>query len=670
MSKTGEPQSRAERLRELLRQHDYSYYVLDDPSISDPEYDHIFRELVQLEQEFPEFATLDSPTQRVGGAALPSFSAVAHRVPMLSLNNAFSVQEVEAFDHRACEALKRSHLEYSVEPKFDGLAINLRYEDGYLVQAATRGDGTTGEDVTQNVRTISSIPLLLPGSQPKIVEIRGEVLIYKKDFLALNRRQRERGQKEFANPRNAAAGSLRQLDPRITAERPLRFMAYGVGDVLPLIPVATHSELLDWFATIRIPVSQNRMIVHGADGLLRAFSRFDQMRAALPYEIDGVVYKLNQFSAQQQLGYVSRAPKFALAHKFQAPEATTQVVGIDFQVGRTGAVTPVARLGPVSVGGVTVTNATLHNEEEMKRKDVRIGDFVSVRRAGDVIPEIVRVLHESRPADVVSVSMPKHCPECGSAILRPVGEAVARCTGGLICPAQRRQSLVHFASRRAMNIDGLGDRIVDQLVTAGVVQTPADLYFLQEKDLLSLERFGKKSAENLVRAIESSKRPTLSRLIFALGIRNVGETTARDLARNFGSLDQLMNATFDQLLEVHDVGPVVAESLLEFFAKESNCTIVERLTAGGVEPTLEATRVDSPASRFSGQTFVLTGTFPTLTRAEAQSFIERHGGTVTGSVSAKTKYVVAGEDPGSKLEKARALNIPVISEKQLLELVN
>ena len=670
MNERGDPKSRAEILREVLQGHDHRYYVLDDPSVSDHEYDQLFRQLLQLELDHPEVGTPDSPTQRVGGTPSPGFSAVAHRVPMLSLNNAFSPLEVKAFDQRACEALQCSPLEYSVEPKFDGLAISLRYENGKLVQGATRGDGTTGEDVTQNVRTISSIPLSLSGTPVESIEIRGEVLIYKKDFLALNERQAERGLKPFANPRNAAAGSLRQLDSRITAERPLRFMAYGIGEMNGVRPFTTHAGLLDWLSAIRVPVSAHRMIASGADGLLDAFFHFDRVRDHLPYEIDGVVYKLNQISAQKELGYISRAPRFALAHKFQAREATTEVLGIDFQVGRTGAVTPVARLRPVSVGGVTVTNATLHNEEEMKRKDVRVGDLVSVRRAGDVIPEIVRVLVDSRGTSVTSIAMPQNCPECGSAIVRLEGEAVARCIGGPICPAQRRQSLVHFASRRAMNIDGLGDKVVDQLVTSGLVKTPADLYFLCEQDLLYLDRFGKKSTDNLLQAIDGSRKPPLSRLIFALGIRNVGETTAKDLAMHFGSLDKLIDATDQDLLCVRDVGPVVAESVRQFFAASTNRTLIDRLKAGSVVPVEEARQAEPQLATLSGKTFVITGTLPNMARGAAQLLIERHGGKVSGAVSAKTNYVVAGADPGTKIEKAQSMNIPVLSEDELLALVN
>jgi len=669
MSELVKAQSRARRLREQIRYHDHQYYVLDDPEIDDQEYDRLFRELSALEGQFPELATADSPTQRVGGAPLPGFSSVHHRTPMLSLNNAFSSEEVYAFDRRIREILQVPSIDYAVEPKFDGLAINLRYDSGIFIQGATRGDGAEGEDVTQNLRTLRSIPLALRGNPPPSLEVRGEVLLYKRDFLKLNARQSESGEKTFVNPRNAAAGSLRQLDPRMTAARPLRFMAYGVGNVTGADIPETHSGLLNWLKTLGFPVSPQRVTVTGPSGLLQAFQSFEACRGSLPYEIDGVVYKVNNIVWQERVGYVSRAPRFALAHKFPAEEAITEILDISVQIGRTGAVTPVARLKPIFVGGVTVTNATLHNEEELRRKDIRIGDFVAVRRAGDVIPEVARVLIERRGNAVRNFDMPRECPECGSEIIKPEGDAIARCVGGLVCPAQRRQSLVHFASRRAMSIDGLGEKIIDQLVEGGLVHTPADLYFLKKPDLLVLERFGEKSAENLLQSIEISRQTSLARLIFALGIRNVGESTAREVARHFGSLEAVMNASVPQLLEVPDVGPVVAGSIHQFFSEPANRDVVERIKSGGVfwEEGNGPKSLEVPG--ISGKSFVLTGTLPNLSRDAVRSLIESAGGVVTGSVSARTDFVVAGTDPGSKIEKARSLRIRILDEAEVLAML-
>lgn len=669
MANLADARSRVAELRALLRYHDQRYYVLDDPEISDYEYDQLFRDLVEIEADFPDLVTADSPTQRVGALPLGSLKAVQHRLPMLSLSNAFSEDEIYGFDRKVRDALGNHVVEYSVEPKFDGLAISLRFENGVFMQGATRGDGMTGEDVTQNLRTLRSVPLRLHVDAPTVLEVRGEVLIYKQDFLELNVRQRANGDKAFVNPRNAAAGSLRQLDPRVTAGRPLRFFAYGLGQVVGASVPGTQTAILDWLSHLGIPVSLFRFTVEGAAGLMDTFRRMEQTRAELPFEIDGVVYKVNDISSQRVLGFLSRSPRFAIAHKFQAPEAVTEVLDIEVQIGRTGAITPVARLKPVFVGGVTVTNATLHNEEEMKRKDIRIGDFVSVRRAGDVIPEVVRVLGSLRRETVRQFSMPVRCPECGSEITRQIDETIARCSGGLVCPAQRRQSLVHFASRKAMNINGLGEKVIEQLVSAGLVCNPADLYDLKKETLLPLDRLGERSALNLLQSIDGSRQTTLSRLIFALGIRNVGETTARDLAQHFGSLDKLMDASEDELLCVPDVGPVVADSIRRFFNAPPNREIIRRLRSGGVTwNETHSVELEKPG-KLDGNTFVLTGTLPSLTRDAAKALIEQHGGTVTGAISSKTNYLIAGEEPGSKIEKARSLGIKVIGESELLNLL-
>ena len=644
--------------------------MLDNPSIPDAEYDQLFSELQQLEAAHPQLVTPDSPTQRVGGAPLPEFAQVRHDVPMLSINNGFSEEDIRAFDRRVREGLASLHdVDYACELKFDGLAINLRYVDGLLVQAATRGDGSTGEDVTANIRTVRSIPLRLHTDRPPaVIDVRGEVLMFKADFARLNQRQRDAGQKEFANPRNAAAGSLRQLDPRVTAQRSLRFFAYGVGHLEGAPLPDTHAGLLDWYRTLGIPVCTERAVVRGADGLLGFFADIGSRRPALPYEIDGVVYKLNSVAQQRTLGFVSRAPRFALAHKFPAEEATTTVLGIDVQVGRTGALTPVARLAPVSVGGVTVTNATLHNEDEVRRKDIRIGDSVIVRRAGDVIPEVVANVPERRPADAREFVMPTECPVCGSTIVRPEEEAVARCSGGWIkCAAQRKGGLLHFVSRRAMDIEGLGEQLVEQLVDRGLVTTPADFYRLGLTALAELDRMAQKSAQNVLDALDKSKSTTLARFIYALGIRHVGESTAKSLARHFGQLDALLQANEAQVLEVDDIGPVVAKSILDFLSDPLNRELIEQLRAAGIHWDEHA--VERRVLHLAGQTFVLTGTLPTLKRDEAQAMIEAAGGKVAGSVSKKTNYVVAGDDAGSKLAKAEALGVAVIDEAALMKLL-
>ena len=675
------PAAAAERAAELradLERHNHAYYVLDAPTIPDAEYDKLFRELQGLEADYPELLTADSPTQRVGGAPLKEFPPRLHGVPMLSLNNAFAPEEVEAFDKRVRDGLETiAAVDYAVEPKFDGLAISLTYENGVFTCGATRGDGVTGEEVTPNLRTLRCIPLRLQGEGwPALIEIRGEVLMFKADFAELNARQRERGDKEFANPRNAAAGSLRQLDSKITASRPLSFFAYGVGAGADALAVKTHSELMDRLAAWGFPVAAERAVVSGSRGQLEFFAKIGMLRPSLPYDIDGVVYKVNRLDWQAQLGFVSRAPRFAIAHKFPAEEALTEVLGIDVQVGRTGAITPVARLKPVFVGGVTVTNATLHNEDEVRRKDVRVGDTVIVRRAGDVIPEVVAIVPEKRPSrDLFGgeplhppFELPKVCPECGSAVARGIDEAIARCTGGLYCPAQRKQALWHYAARRAMDIEGLGDKIVDQLVDAGLVHTPADLYGLTVETLAGLDRMGEKSAQNLVAAIDHSRQTTLARFIFALGIRNVGEATARDLARYFGNLDGIIAADVEALQQVPDVGPIVAASIVAFFSESHNREIIAQLLAAGLHWT-DGEPADSGPKLLAGKTLVLTGTLPTLKRDDAKAMIEAAGGKVAGSVSKKTDFVVAGEEAGSKLEKAMELGVAVIDEAELLKLL-
>lgn len=658
-----------QQLREAIEQHNYRYYALDAPLISDAEYDRLFLDLQELEAAHPELITADSPTQRVGVAPLSEFAEVKHGIPMLSLNNAFAQEDVEAFDRRIREALAADEIEYAAEPKFDGLAISLVYERGMLARGATRGDGYVGEDVTANLRTIRAIPLRIAGrNPPSMLEVRGEVLMLQADFAQLNRAQRDKGDKEFVNPRNAAAGSLRQLDPRVTASRRLAFFAYGLGAAQGAPQFRKHSELLDYLSEQRFPVAARRQVVTGVAGLLGYYESIEKQRKSLPFDIDGVVYKVNDLQAQEKLGFVSRAPRFAIAHKFPAEEATSEVIAIDVQVGRTGTLTPVARLKPVFVGGVTVTNATLHNEDEVRRKDIRVGDAVVVRRAGDVIPEIVRVIPEQRPAHARVFVMPAACPVCGSAVRRLEDEAATRCTAGLFCPAQRKQALLHFASRRAMNIEGVGEKLVDQLVDNQIVKTPADLYKLGVAALAALERMAEKSAMNIVAAIEKSKRTTLARFIFSLGIRNVGERTASDLALHFGDLEPLMQTDGETLQLVPDVGPVVAESIAQFFAEPHNREVIEQLLAAGVSYE-RVKRSALGASRIGGKTFVLTGTMPSLTRDEAKARIESAGGRVTASVSKKTDYVVAGADPGSKYEKAAALGITVLDEEGLLALL-
>ncbi|WUR11129.1 NAD-dependent DNA ligase LigA [[Empedobacter] haloabium] len=773
---TQTPAERAAWLTAELNRHLHAYHVLDAPTIPDAEYDKLFIELQQIEAAHPELVAPDSPTMRVGAPPLGQFEAVTHAVPMLSLNNGFTDEDIENFDRRVREGLDAMEVEYAAEVKFDGLAINLRYENGVFVQAATRGDGYTGEDVSANIRTIRAIPLRLHGDDlPAVLEVRGEVLMFKADFNAMNERQRAAGQKEFVNPRNAAAGALRQLDSRITAERKLRFFAYGIGELVGAELPQTHSALLDWYEKLGLPVAKERAVVRGKDGLLDYYARIGQGRPAMPYEIDGVVYKTNRLADQRALGFVSRAPRFALAHKFPAEEALTTVQAIEVQVGRTGAITPVARLVPVFVGGVTVTNATLHNEDEVRRKDVRVGDTVIVRRAGDVIPEVLAVVLERRPTpEPAPYVLPNTCPVCGSHVVREEGEAVARCSGGLTCAAQRKEAIRHFAGRRMMDIEGLGDRYIDSLVECNLVHGVADLYSLTLDDLLQMKRMaderdgttpetvkqGKvatKWADNLLQAIESSKRPPLERLLFALGIRHVGESTAKTLADWLGRFELVRQAPAALLRVLPDIGGTVAESIADFFAEEKNQQAIDALLAAGVTPqgehapkaqlrekldpvqllaalaipklteprarqlleqagtfeTLASRRTFDvyglpatvagaleewmavPAQReallqldrlradllaqlpetaaaeghLSGKTFVLTGTLPTMSRDAAGALIEAAGGKVSGSVSKKTSYVVAGAEAGSKLAKAEELGVTILDEAGLLALL-
>ena len=669
-------------LREQIRYHNYRYYVLDDPQIPDAEYDRLLRELQALEEEHPELITPASPTQRVGAKPLDGFDEVRHEVPMLSLDNAFDNEELAEFDRRVRERLEIDVVEYAAEPKLDGLAISLLYENGILRRGATRGDGSSGEDVTQNVRTIQSIPLHLIGTDfPERLEVRGEVIMPHEGFRLLNERQVAEGNKPFVNPRNAAAGSLRQLDPKETAQRPLEMFCYGVGLMengeLPDRHSAILARLRDW----GLRVYKGIATVHGLDGCIDYYNSMQQARDTLPFDIDGVVFKIDRLDQQQALGFVARAPRWAIARKFPAQEELTTVLDIDVQVGRTGAITPVARLEPVFVGGVTVTNATLHNEDEIRRKDVHIGDTVIVRRAGDVIPEVVSVVKERRPGNARLFVMPTSCPVCGSDIERVEGEAVARCTGGLFCEAQRKEAIKHFASRRAMDIEGLGDKLVEQLVDEDLVNDVADLYCLDVETLYGLERMGIKSTENLVVALEASKHTTLERFLFALGIREVGEVTARALAKAFGAssakglsdhkraqadIDRLAKATQEELEAIPDIGPVVAGHIEHFFKQAHNRDVIKKLLNAGITWPLQEAAAAQP---LQGKTYVLTGTLDRLKRNDVKARLQALGAKVAGSVSAKTSAVIAGKKPGSKLAKAKRLNVPVLSEKDLIKLL-
>ena len=664
-------------LRNLIRHHEYCYYVLDAPEIPDSEYDKLIKQLQKIEQQFPNLITADSPTQRVGGAPLAQFASIKHELPMLSLDNVFDESSFIAFNKRIKDRLhlnENDEVEYCCELKLDGLAVSILYENGKFSKAATRGDGATGEDITANVRTIKTIPLVLIGENiPARLEVRGEVFMTHKGFAKLNADAEKRNEKIFANPRNAAAGSLRQLDPKITAKRPLSFYCYGVGIIEGSFLPDTHYDRLMQFKAWGLPVSDKVEKRQGAQAALDYFKQIGEQRMSLDFDIDGVVIKVNSIALQNELGFVARAPRWATAFKFPAQEEVTQLNKVDFQVGRTGAITPVARLEPVCVAGVIVSNATLHNSDEIARLGIREGDYVTVRRAGDVIPKIVAVLLDRRPTDTKEIVFPTHCPICGSLIVRDEGQAISRCAGGLICPAQRKEALKHFVSRRAMNVDGMGDKIIEQLVDKDYVKTPADLYKLNLPTLCSLDKIGEKSANNLLNALDASKNTTLSRFIFALGIPNVGEVTAENLVNQLGSLSAIENASLEQLQTVNDIGVVIAESIIDFFQEPHNRNVIEQLTSEEINihwqditPQAQTTIVDSP---FSGKTIVLTGTLSVLTRDEAKNKLKQLGAKVTGSVSKNTDLVIAGEAAGSKLDKAQELGIKVIDEQEMLNLL-
>jgi DNA ligase (NAD+) len=669
MAELAKTKKRIEELRSEINEHNYRYYVLDAPVISDAQYDKLLRELQQLEQERPELITPDSPTQRVGAAPAKQFGEVRHKLPMTSMDNAFDEAEARAFDERVRKGLATDQdINYTAEPKFDGTSISLRYEGGVLVSAGTRGDGTRGEDVTQNVRTIRTVPLRLHGQGwPKVLEVRGEIVIPKQDFERLNAEQLKQGGKVFANPRNAAAGSLRQLDSRITAARPLRFFPWGLGEVQGGDVPAHYSGVVEKLRDWGFPITSLFRKVRGADGCLKYYAEIGAKRDQLPFEIDGVVYKLDELAARERLGYTARAPRWAIAHKFPAREETTVVEDILASVGRTGVVTPVAVLKPAHVGGVTVTHATLHNQDEVERKDVRIGDTVIVRRAGDVIPEVVGVLPEKRPHLTRKWRMPKTCPQCGSEVVREEGEAAHRCMGGLYCPAQRMGALLHFASRRALDIEGLGEKVVEQLVATGMVKTVADLYRLRQEALAQLERMGDKSAQNLIEQIDKSRTTTLPRLLNALGIPQVGEATALALARHFGDLAPILDADEEQLQEVEGIGPNVAAEIHSFFHQKHNREVIRALRDAKVR--WEKMVVDRRAQPLAGKTFVLTGGLASMTRDEAKERLLALGARVAGSVSNKTDYVIVGEEAGSKADRAKELGIAMLDERQFLALL-
>ena len=656
-------------LRTLLEQHNYNYYVLDTPSIPDAEYDRLLRELSALETQNPEFLSADSPTQKVGGAALSKFEQVAHQVPMLSLDNAFSEDEFTGFNRRIKERLMSTdELTFCCEPKLDGLAVSIIYRDGVLVQAATRGDGFTGENITQNVKTIRNVPLKLRGDYPKELEVRGEVFMDSAGFEKLNNEAQKRGEKVFVNPRNAAAGSLRQLDSKITAKRPLMFYAYSTGLVADGSIPEDHFQQLEKLTDWGLPLCPETKLVERPQAALDYYDDILTRRSELKYEIDGVVIKVNKKALQERLGFVARAPRWAIAYKFPAQEEVTQLLGVEFQVGRTGAITPVARLEPVFVGGVTVSNATLHNGDEIARLGVKVGDTVIIRRAGDVIPQITQVVLERRPTDARDIVFPSACPICDSHVEKVEGEAVARCTGGLVCPAQRKQAIKHFASRKALDIDGLGDKIVDQLVDRELIKTPADLFILKQGHFESLERMGPKSAKNLVTALNEAKATTLAKFLYSLGIREAGEATAQNLANHFLTLENIISASVESLTQVSDVGDIVASHIRGFFDEEHNLAVVNALIEQGVHwPALSAPSEDEQP--LAGLTYVLTGTLNTLNRNDAKARLQQLGAKVSGSVSAKTDALVAGEKAGSKLTKAQNLGIDVLTEDDLIELL-
>lgn len=664
MNELAKQNSRAESLREQINRHNRSYYQLDDPQISDAEYDRLLRELQSIEAAHPELVTIDSPTHRVGAPPLKIFEEVTHIVPMLSLNNAFNDEEVDEFDRKVREKVEQNPIQYFAEPKLDGLAISLLYEQGLLIRAATRGDGKSGENVTENARTIRDIPLHLEGDFPARLEVRGEVFMAKKSFEKLNEWAEEKGDKQFSNPRNAAAGSLRQLDSKITASRSLSFYCYGYGDFPDQNLPESQAELLERFSRWGLPVNSEVELVHGIAGCIAYYEQMESRRSLLNYEIDGVVFKVNDFTMQKRLGSIARAPRWAIARKFPAEEAETVLLDIDVQVGRTGALTPVARLEPVFVGGVTVTNATLHNIDEIRRKDVRIGDKVIVRRAGDVIPEVARVLLDKRPSTTRIFNLPEQCPVCGSEVERVDGESVARCSGGIYCLAQQKEAIKHFASRKALDIDGLGNKLVEQLVDQDLIQNVADLFALQVEPLSMLERMGHKSAENLVAGLEKSKKTTLAAFIYALGIRDVGEVTAQTLADHFGSLEAIKAADEEALLETEDVGPIVAKHLMTFFQQPHNLEVIERLQEAGVQ--WDDVNIEHGAPKpLLGKTIVITGTLEKFNRDQAKKALQALGAKVAGSISSKTDYLVAGANAGSKLDKAVKLNVTILDEAQL-----
>ncbi len=665
--------SRVQRLHELLHYHNHRYYVLDDPEIPDSEYDKLLRELQELETRYPELLTVDSPSQRVGAKLLSEFTQVKHLLPMLSLGNAFNEEEVLAFEKRMLDRLNDKNIqkiEYAVEPKLDGLAVSLLYENGILVQGATRGDGETGENITENVRTINSIPLKLSGSDtPQTLEVRGEVYMPKASFEALNKKAREAGEKTFVNPRNAAAGSLRQLDSKITASRNLAMYCYATGRIVGVDLPEYHYDALQQLAGWGFRICPDIKVVQGVAACLEYYQEIGAKRDNLSYDIDGVVYKVNSIQLQQKLGFVSRAPRWAIAHKFPAQEQMTVLKDVEFQVGRTGALTPVARLVPVFVGGVTVTNATLHNMDEIARKDIRIGDTVIVRRAGDVIPEVARIVPNKRPDNARIIHLPDRCPVCDSAVEQIEGEAIARCSGGLYCPAQRKEAIKHFASRKALDIDGLGDKLVEQLFDEKLIENISDLYHLNAVELSKLERMGEKSAQNLVNSLEQSKTPSLARFIYALGIREVGETTAKSLANYYRSLDALKNANEEGLQQIDDVGPIVAGHIVSFFQQVHNNEIIEALLTSGIKPVLPE-EVDNEAKlSLTGNTYVITGTLEKMGRNEAKAQLEAMGAKVTGSVSKNTTAVIAGDKAGSKLTKGLQLGVEVLDEDALYKLL-
>jgi DNA ligase (NAD+) len=660
---------RIDELRLAINLHNSHYHQYDSPQVSDAEYDRLFRELQELEQAYPAFRTPDSPTQRMGAEPLKGFDPVSHEVPMLSLDNALSDDELIAFDKRLRERLDTERIEYLAEPKLDGLAISLVYEHAILLRAATRGDGQVGENVTRSVQTIHSIPLKLNGKKiPQFIEIRGEIFMPKKGFLALNQRCRATGMKEFANPRNAAAGSLRQLDSRITATRPLDFFCYGHGVFVDQLRPKSHWKMLQLMRSWGLPVCPEGQIVQGIEACREYFQRLQEKRVALDYEIDGVVYKVDNFALQERLGFIARAPRWAIARKFPAEEALSVVADIDVQVGRTGALTPVARLRPVEVGGVTITNATLHNADEVRRKDVRKGDTVVVRRAGDVIPEVARVVMEHRKPGASPFAMPSRCPICGSAVETVAGESTIRCSGGLACPAQHKETIKHFASRKAMDIEGLGDKLISQLIERKMIDSVADLYRFDGDRLKGLERMGRKSAENLVQAIENSKKTTLARFIYALGLRDVGEATAQLLEQHLGSLEAIMDADEDSLMELPGIGPVVARNIRHFFDQPSNRKVTEQLVATGITWQAVRTLKDTPQP-LAGQSFVLTGTLDSMPRDQAKQELKKLGARISASLSSKTDYLVVGDNPGSKASKALDLDVEILSEEDFLSLI-